>query len=55
MTSKQIQGYRAQLVGAINRDRTGSIVELDITSAKKIVEALDMLIHLEKNFEGKVA
>lgn len=44
MTSLQVRGYRAQLVGAINRDRTGAEIALDLTSARKIVELLDQLI-----------
>lgn len=51
MNSRQMQGYRAQLVGAINQCQNGATVELDLTSANKIVELLDLLIHYERNFE----
>jgi len=40
----QIMGYRAQVVGAIRSDRTGSEVVLDLTTARAIVEICDQAV-----------
>lgn len=49
--SAQIRGYRAQLVGAINACTNGAQIELDITTARRIVEILDQAIHSEEGHE----
>ena len=43
MTRKQIQGYRNNLKGAVNACDNGATVELDLTTAKKLVEIIDAL------------
>jgi len=40
--SRQIRGFNAQLVAAINASTDGAIVELDITTARRISELLKM-------------
>ena len=43
MTRKQIQGYRNNLKGAVNACDNGATVELDLTTAQKLVEVIDSL------------
>ncbi len=40
-TSRQIAGYRAQVQGALNADRTGAEITIDITTARALVEICD--------------
>jgi hypothetical protein len=46
--SNQIKGVRAQLVGAINACTNGAKIELDIKSARNLVEICDQAIHTEE-------
>jgi hypothetical protein len=46
--SRQIAGVRAQLVGAIRCCDNGAFVELDIKSARNLVEICDQAIWTEK-------
>lgn len=51
--SRQIAGYRAQLRGAVARDRTGSEIAIDLTTAEALIEICDQLMHLERNAENR--
>lgn len=53
--AKQIKGHRANLVGFINANRDGSMVEIDYSTAKALVEILDQAIHTEEGQEKCVA
>lgn len=46
-TSRQLRGYRANLVRAINGCTDGAEITLDIEAAKKLVEIIDQAIHTE--------
>ena len=49
--SRQIDGYRAQLVSAVRQCQDGAYVQLDLRSAEKIVLILDQAIHIERGHE----
>lgn len=49
MKAAQIKGYRSQLVAAIRQCQNGAIVELDLSSAKGLLQALDHLLSGEPN------
>lgn len=51
MNSKQIAGYRSRIVAAINGCADGAYVEIDLTTARKIIEICDQLSRIEKNHE----
>lgn len=46
--SRQIRGVRAQLMAAINSCENGAQIELDIRSARNLIEVCDQVIHTEE-------
>ena len=49
--SRQIKGVRAQLKGAINSCTDGAYVQLDIKTARNLLEVCDQAIHTEVGHE----
>ena len=49
--SAQLRGVRSQLVAAINACTDGATVDLDIRSARNLVEVCDQAIHTEVGHE----
>lgn len=47
-SARQIAGYKAQVQGALNTDRTGSEIAIDIATARALVEICDQAIHTEE-------
>jgi hypothetical protein len=50
-TSSQIAGVRAQLKGAINCCDNGAQIELDIRTARNLLEICDQAIHTERGHD----
>lgn len=51
-TERQLRGLQAQVQAGINRCADGAYVELDLTTAQKLVHALEQARHVERNHEA---
>ncbi len=51
--AKRLGGVRSQVVAAINRCMDGAQVELDIKTARNLVEVCDQAIHTEDSHAGR--
>lgn len=49
--SRQLAGVRSQLVAAINACTNGAYVELDIRSARNLIQVCDQAIRTEQGHE----
>lgn len=50
-TERQLRGLQSQVRSAINRCTDGAYVELDITTAQKLIHALEQARHTERQHE----
>lgn len=50
--SRQIRGYRSQVVAALNLNKDGAHVEIDYSTATALLEILDQTIHTEEGHEN---
>ena len=53
MNHRQILGFRIQMQGFINKDRTGAEVTVPLTTAKAMVQIMDQLMRIERELEGE--